>query len=36
LGERVELVVVFGDFTRQLDDKNIFLEPLNVWQRFTQ
>src|SRR5882724_545075 len=35
-GKRVELLLIFGDLSRELDDEDVVLETLNVRQRFTE
>jgi hypothetical protein len=35
-GKRVELLLIFGDLARELDDEDLVLETLNVRQRFTE
>ena len=34
--KRVELLLIFGDLSRELDDEDLVLETLNVRQRFTK
>jgi hypothetical protein len=36
LSERVELLLVFGDFARELDHKGLVFESLDVGQRFPE